>query len=409
MTDVPSNLIPIRLASLPIPDSVSGEMYIIVTFQGTTYRVRAADLVQVIGVLPTRQVNAGTGMTGGGDLSQNRTLSIATGGVNSTLMSATGATPGSYGSSTQVPVFTIDAAGRVTAITTQTVSGVSLPDGSYGDVTVTGSGTTITINNGVVTTTKMGGDVTTAGKALLTAADAAAQRTALSLGTIATQNANNVAITGGSVTGIVDLAVAHGGTGASTPTAAFNNLSPTTTAGDLIYNNGTNNVRLSVGPVGYVLRVNAAGNAPEWATAGAGDVVGPASSVANRIAVFSGTSGKLLADGGKTIAELRVPAIQSVVSSATVTPTFSDDLVTITAQAAALLLANPTGTAIPGLGMVVRIKDNGTPRTITYDTQYRAIGITLPTTTVASKTTYLAMIYNSTDTRWDVLATGTEA
>jgi hypothetical protein len=39
------------------------------------------------------------------------------------------------------------------------------------------------------------------------------------------------------------------------------------------------------------------------ASGASGDVVGPASSVASRIAVFSGTSGKLLADGGMTIAE----------------------------------------------------------------------------------------------------------
>lgn len=39
------------------------------------------------------------------------------------------------------------------------------------------------------------------------------------LGTIATQNANNVAITGGTITGITDLAVADGGTGSSTFTA----------------------------------------------------------------------------------------------------------------------------------------------------------------------------------------------
>lgn len=40
--------------------------------------------------------------------------------------------------------------------------------------------------------------------------------TLLGLGTIVTQNANNVSISGGSVTGITDLAVADGGTGAST-------------------------------------------------------------------------------------------------------------------------------------------------------------------------------------------------
>ncbi len=44
------------------------------------------------------------------------------------------------------------------------------------------------------------------------------------LGTIATQAANNVAITGGSVTGITDLAIADGGTGASTAAGARTNL-----------------------------------------------------------------------------------------------------------------------------------------------------------------------------------------
>lgn len=103
------------------------------------------------------------------------------------------------------------------------------------------------------------------------------------------------------------------------------------------------------------------------------------------------------------------PSIQSVTSSATVTPTFSDDMVKITAQAAALALANPTGTAIPGHGMVIRIKDNGTARAISYGTQYRAVGVTLPTTTVVGKTLYLAMIYNSDDTKWDVVAVAQEA
>lgn len=47
------------------------------------------------------------------------------------------------------------------------------------------------------------------------------------LGTIATQDANSVTITGGSVSGITDLAIADGGTGASTSTGAINNLLPT--------------------------------------------------------------------------------------------------------------------------------------------------------------------------------------
>lgn len=65
---------------------------------------------------------------------------------------------------------------------------------------------------------------TAAGRALLDDADAATQRTTLGLGTIATQAANTVAITGGTITGITDIAVADGGTGASTAAAARTNL-----------------------------------------------------------------------------------------------------------------------------------------------------------------------------------------
>jgi hypothetical protein len=61
---------------------------------------------------------------------------------------------------------------------------------------------------------------TAAGRALLDDADAAAQRTTLGLGTIATQAANNVSISGGAISGITDLAVADGGTGSSTAAAA---------------------------------------------------------------------------------------------------------------------------------------------------------------------------------------------
>ena len=52
----------------------------------------------------------------------------------------------------------------------------------------------------------------------------ATARTSLGLGSIATQASNNVSITGGSVAGITDLAIADGGTGASSASAARTNL-----------------------------------------------------------------------------------------------------------------------------------------------------------------------------------------
>lgn len=93
-------------------------------------------------------------------------------------------------------------------------------------------------------------------------ANAAASRTNLGLGTMAQQNANAVAITGGSITGITDLAVADGGTGAGTALAAFNNLSPLTTRGDLLTRDATNNVRKGLGAIDTVLSSD--GTDPQW-------------------------------------------------------------------------------------------------------------------------------------------------
>jgi len=64
------------------------------------------------------------------------------------------------------------------------------------------------------------------GLSLLDDADASAGRTTLGLGTIATQDADAVTvdIVGGSVTGITDIALADGGTGASSAAAARINL-----------------------------------------------------------------------------------------------------------------------------------------------------------------------------------------
>lgn len=61
-----------------------------------------------------------------------------------------------------------------------------VPDGGKGDITVSSGGIVWTIDDGTVTTSKLGGDITTAGKALLDDADASAQRTTLGLGTAAT-------------------------------------------------------------------------------------------------------------------------------------------------------------------------------------------------------------------------------
>lgn len=66
--------------------------------------------------------------------------------------------------------------------------------------------------------------LTSYARTLLDDADAATSRTTLGLGSIATQASSAVTITGGSISGITDLAVADGGTGASTAANARTNL-----------------------------------------------------------------------------------------------------------------------------------------------------------------------------------------
>ena len=74
--------------------------------------------------------------------------------------------------------------------------------------------------------------------------------------------------TSGAVTVAGTLAITNGGTGQTTKTAAFDALAPTTTAGDTMYFNGTDVVRLGIGTAGQALIVNSGATAPEWGTAG---------------------------------------------------------------------------------------------------------------------------------------------
>lgn len=115
MSNVPTNLIPTRITGLPDYTGTSTLGYFAYALEGRTYKVQFSQLAAVGAVPSTRVIGTGNGLEGGGDLSQNRVISIIPHGVGYSQLDFTGVTAGTYGSADTVPSLTIDATGRVTA------------------------------------------------------------------------------------------------------------------------------------------------------------------------------------------------------------------------------------------------------------------------------------------------------
>lgn len=68
-----------------------------------------------------------------------------------------------------------------------------------------------------------------------------------------------------------------------------------------------------------------------------------------------------------------------------------------------------TGTPRDGQRLIIRFKDAGVAKGLTWDAAFVAIGVTLPTTTVAGKWHYVGCQYNSAASKWHALAVGVQA
>jgi len=162
------------------------------------------------------------------------------------------------------------------------------------------------------------------------------------------------------LTGVID--VANGGTGAATLTG-------------LVIGNGTSAMTAVTAPSGAVV--------------GTTDTQTLTNKRVNPRAVAAGsTSGTLTPNGNTT------------------------DVFNAFGLTGAITVDTPSGTPVDGQRLMLRFEDNGTGRGITWtgtSGAYRAVGVTLPTTTVASKVTYVGCVYNSNDIFWDAIAVATQA
>jgi hypothetical protein len=114
---------------------------------------------------------------------------------------------------------------------------------------------------------------------------------------------------------------------------------------------------------------------------------------------------------GVTLTSRTVPSLQTMTSGATLTPNSTTYSI---AECAALgintTLANPTGTPVNGQVLVIRLKDDGTARTIAYGTDYANIsGLDSLTTTVANKWSVICCMYSTVASKWQIVSISTEA
>ncbi len=84
------------------------------------------------------------------------------------------------------------------------------------------------------------------------------------------------------------------------------------------------------------------------------------------------------------------------------------DLYSITALAVNVAIGNLTGTPTNGQLLTIRVKDDGTPRLITYDSNNFVSELTLPTTTTVGATLYYNCVYNSNSNKFDIISINQE-
>lgn len=87
------------------------------------------------------------------------------------------------------------------------------------------------------------------------------------------------------------------------------------------------------------------------------------------------------------------------------------DIFTLTGLSVNPTFGAPTGTLVNGQKLIIRIKDNGTNRTLNWNAVYVPGGAALPTTTAANKTIHLGFIYNTDNAlnKWMLIAKAEEA
>jgi hypothetical protein len=298
---------------------------------------------------------------------------------------ASGVTANTYGSSTAIPVVTVNSKGVITSVTTASFTGGLSYQGSWNASTNTPTLTSSVGTNGYYYIVSVAGSTNLNGITDWQVGD-----WAIFNGSTwqKIDQTNLVSSVNGQV-GVVSIAyadlagaiptwaIANGGTGQTTAGAAFNALSPITTTGDLILGNGTNSAtRLAIGANGYLLSSN--GTTASWQPAPAGGVttfaggttgLTPASATSGAISL----AGTLVVSNGGTGATTLTGYVKgagttALTASSTIPNTDISGLGTMSTQNANSVAV--TGGAIDGTTVGATTAAAVTGTTITASTKF---------------------------------------
>lgn len=111
-----------------------------------------------------------------------------------------------------------------------------------------------------------------------------------------------------------------------------------------------------------------------------------------------------IADASVTPAKVGAAVAVTTHTSNVVTPLLSTRMYIVTALDGNTAIAAPSGTPYDGQSLTLRITASGGTRTLTWNSIYRAIGLTIPTSVASGKVLYVTLVYNSSATKWDVVS-----
>lgn len=186
---------------------------------------------------------------------------------------------------------------------------------------------------------------------------------------------------GGTVTGVA-VATANGFAGTSDGNTITPTLTLTTNVTGLLEGNGTAVAAATTTGTGNVVRATS----PSLTTPNLG--------VPSAIDLTNATN-----------VPREQQRVTATASTATLTPDAdTTDIAAVTAQAAGLTIAAPTGTPVDGQRLTIRIRDNGTTRTLTFNAAYVQFATgQLPATTTINKTHYFVFAWNAATTVWELV------